>query len=347
MKKKRGWWGPSLTLGNVLTTQLFFDVGSSATRVVYQQKLVCHQPTCLSLHAPSQTVLEIGERAAKTQGKTPANIITVFPVRDGAVTHIPQMQGYLKALTQQALQQLEIPFSLSMTAVVSVPSSLSPVARQTWLRVFHESGFQRVRLVSKAQALYSHVQSEGETSPLTWIVDVGSQTTEIAAFSGSEVVSAHSLEFGGDHLTQALQELLQTEYQATLSMASTEQLKKHQRNLQLSEGEARSAHKTTVKASDMLSLQPRIVYLERYKVEAAFRETLQELLEGLRGFLSDISPEIRQQLLEQGCYLTGGSSQLSNIREYLQTELKTQVTLAKQPELDVIWGLAHLDHAKK
>lgn len=344
--KKAASWFPQLPWSQLLNTKLILDVGAYQTRVVYQRKLIWHQPTCLTYHAPSQSVLEIGQKALQAFGKTPKSVQVIFPVQNGQVSDVVITQQYLRAVLKAVLDKLELPFSLSSSVVLGVPASSSPVALQMWTRVLHESGFQGVKLIKKSQAVYEYVQTQGQALPYTWLLDIGSQMTEVAVFSGKEIISSESFEFGGHHYTTELQDLLRSEYQVTLGYLLCEQLKMQQRGLHFQPEYRSASHKTTVRVTDILSNEPKIVYLERNKVEEVWEKVSQDLVLALEGFLGRLSPDIVSLIQDQGLYLTGGGSQLNGLSEYLHQSLTTQVTVAKQPELEVVWGLATLADKK-
>jgi len=342
MKKNRGWLDQLSKLERFLNARFSIDVGSRYTRVVYKSKLIWHQPTCVTFHTPTQTVVEIGQKAWLAMGKTPNHMETLFPIRNGKVSEIQITLQYLRALQKMVLEQLELPFVLNISGVIGVSSSLSPVEIQTWKNVLHEGGFQRLRLVKKSQAIYTHARAQGKE--VAWVLDVGDQTTEIGAFVGEELVSSKSIDFGGQQFTLELQDLLRSQYQAVLSQAAAEAVKTQQRTLRLALDQGASkAAKSTIRASDVITHEPKVVYLERRQLEERFAALAGELLPVLQQFLANLSSETSRALMEQGLYLTGGGSLVSGLSEYLQTNLQTRCLLAEQPELDVVWGLAETD----
>ncbi len=342
MKKNHTWLTQFGSLRRLVKAGLWLDIGSQNTRVVYGNKLVWHQPTCVTLHVPTQTVLEVGQRALLSMGKTPEKIQVVFPVRQGKISDLAISQQYIRAVVKQVMALLELPFVFQLSGQAAVASSLSPVAMQTWTRVLHESGFHAVQLIRKSQAIQEFLRAQKQ--PLNWMLDMGAQTTELGIFLGDEVLQSHSLNLGGHDITTELQDLLRTEYQATLSYLSAEALKVAQHSLHLStEKSGLKSAKTTLRATDLVTQEPKVIYLDKQDLELHFGLKMKELVDEIKAILAQLSTEMRTQLLEGGLYLTGGASGLSGAKEFLESELKTTVTVARQPELDLVWGVVAAD----
>jgi rod shape-determining protein MreB len=80
-------------------------------------------------------------------------------------------------------------------------------------------------------------------------------------------------------------------------------------------------------------------------VRAALKKPLHDILNCLKQVLDQCDPELVADLVDRGLILTGGSSHLRGLDQYLADELNIPVRVEAQPERIVIRGAAIcLDH---
>jgi rod shape-determining protein MreB len=77
-------------------------------------------------------------------------------------------------------------------------------------------------------------------------------------------------------------------------------------------------------------------------VQAFVTEELAGLSDEIRRFTDRIPPQVRQAVMEEGIYLTGGSSQIPGIGEYMQKQLGCPVHVSKEYELCTASGLRQI-----
>lgn len=332
------------TWSSWLNANLYLDVGSSVTRVVYQNKLVWHQPTCLAIETQSGNVVQVGQTAFNILGKVPNTISVTFPVQGGQVSNLDHMQKYLESVLHVITPQLGLPFLINVKANLALPISTSPVESQNWAKALKAGGFQTVSVWPKPQALYHSALKSKIPQDYLCVIDIGANTTEIAAFAQGQLFRAQTLPFGGSLYTQELENIVRSEYQGAGSWIQMEKVKLQQRGLSLLPDAKVSTHKTSLRVTDILTRNPKAIYVERGAIEAQFRTVSHRLLDMIQEFLGQLPSEVSTALLERGVYLTGGGSQLSGLSEFLSFHLKLPYILSTQPDLDVIWGLADINH---
>lgn len=344
---------PSMSLIHQLRTwsswlhaSLYLDVGSSMTRVVYQRKLIWQQPTCVAIEKHSGTVISVGKKAFDILGKVPESMAVVFPVETGQPSNLEFLQKYLEGILQAITPQLQLPFLVNVKATITLPISTSPVESYQWRKVFRSAGFQSVAILPKPQALVTSISKTKVPQDYVCIIDIGAETTEVAAYAQGQLFKAETLRFGGKLYTAALETIVRSEYQGISSWVQLEKIKKQQRNLSYIPESKPTTHKTSLRVTDILSRNPKAIYIERAVIEAAFRTVSETLVSLVQDFLGELPTDVATALLERGVYLTGGGSLLAGLAEYLSYQLKLPYLVSDQPELDVIWGLTELQADK-
>lgn len=334
------------TWSSWLNANVCLDIGSSMTRVVYQKKLVWYQPTCLAIENQSGAVVEVGQTAFNSMGKVPHTVSVVFPVHKGQVSDIDQMQKYVHSLLQLIQPQLGAPFLINVKAQLTVPIATSPVESQNWTRVLRLGGFNKVVLWPKPQALYYSAAKAKVPQDYLCVIDIGAETTEIAAFAQGQLFNAQTLDFGGRLFTEELETLIRSEYQGIGSWGQLEKVKTQLRGLSYLPDRKSSGHKTSMRVTDVLTRNPKAIYLERETVEARFEGVCRLLGDLIQEFLGQLPSEVATALLERGIFLTGGGSALAGLPEFLSDYLKLPYIESDQADLDVIWGLTDAARTK-
>ena len=71
----------------------------------------------------------------------------------------------------------------------------------------------------------------------------------------------------------------------------------------------------------------------------ALAELFQSIVDSIKIILERTPPEISSDIYKSGLYLTGGSSRIQNLGQFIYDELGLKVNLCEEPESTVIMGL--------
>lgn len=321
---------------------ILFDIGSSNTRVCIDGKVAFSEPTCIAIHTKTQAVLAIGTKAVSLLGKTPKNIIVVFPIKSGVVASEVYVHLFLDTVLQQ-LAVLDVVSSLfGLKGIAAVPSDLSPVNITTWKKVFQKANVQEISCIEIAKALYTHIAGPKALTHSICIVDVGGQKTDISVLSAGEIVVARTYALGGVDCTEIVQDTLYEKESFVLGWQSAEKAKKemiHITNKKIKE-------KTLVlRGKDAHHHVAKTIQVKSSLFEKEMEFFAQTLVENIRHFFSLVPPELAASTLERGIYISGGGAVLQGLKEYIETELKTEIVLVSEPQQAGIKGLMALSKA--
>lgn len=172
-----------------------------------------------------------------------------------------------------------------------------------WVVALQEAGFRVASISSNILSLLSWMKEGGAFTglgPVAWL-DIGSHHTFLYIVSGGKIGFIRDLEIGGDTMTQALTRPLATEQgELKLSVQEAETLK---RNYGFPLGEQIQGER--VNASQMVSLM---------------RPLLERLASEVRRSLDYYQTEFGGHEVQK-IYLSGGSSQLKHLAEFLTEKL--------------------------
>lgn len=352
-----------------LPKAISMDLGSSFTRVKIDHKIVFHDRTCIVFDEKTQEVVAIGQAAEVFQGRVPAGMKLVRPIRQGKVNDIMAAQLFLKAVLQKVNQpygNLPLPF-ISQPLSVAVSANTSQVQKELFRHFFrdlHAHAF----FTPKATALFASVLTPAMKSGVWCCLDIGGSTSEVAIWSNGQVLVQQTLAVGGDHFTKQVLSVTKKKYQAEIGWLTAEQIKKNilcltgklatvvttseeesgtlvkSRRLKNKEMVADTdtnigPGKLTIRARSSVTDLPTTLVISAEPYMKPLEEVAQELVWLLKEAIQDLSPELLSSFLENGLLLTGGGSLLPGLANYIEQQLQATVIPSAHPREDIIRGL--------
>ncbi|MDQ5951383.1 MAG: hypothetical protein QG639_660 [Patescibacteria group bacterium] len=319
---------------------LVFDVGSSFTRVSKGEKIVFEEPSCLALRRDNESVVAIGKKAYQLLGKNSSQIDVVFPVQYGASASPKQFNYFMKVLAEklETSRTWLSQFSPN-TVVVAVPDALSPVERSQFLKAFTSTHIGKVVPVSAGLSAATNLKRlDSSGSPLC-LVHIGGQTTQITVIAAGEIISAAKFPLGGMMFTEVVQDTIRNKEHCGVSWHLAEMVKKEIAYID-SQILARSSKqkKMSVQGKDITTQLGKTVVVASEDFVPGFEVVLADLLINIKLFFSQLPTDIATTAIASGLVLTGGSSQLVGLAEYLSAELQTETFVSSNPEQDVLQG---------
>jgi cell shape determining protein, MreB/Mrl family len=332
-----------------LCPDLGIDLGTVNTLIAVRGSgVVLDEPTVLALEKKTRKILgrgaAIGKLARQMVGRTPENIVPVYPVRHGVITDFELCEAMLRYFIQKAARQGG---GMRPRCIVSVPSEISAVEKRAVYNSIERAGAGRIYLIEKAKAA-----SIGAGLPISeplasMICDIGGGTTECAVLSLGEVIASRSIRIAGNDMDEAIIESLRQNYSLRVGRPTAEQIK-------IEIGSAAPLdHELSmeVRGLDTMSGIPRKAVITSEEVREALSECLWKILHCVKATIEQCDPELIGDLAETGLVVSGGGALLRNIDQYLREHLGIPVRIDPEPLTTVARGTAicldHLHHWKK
>lgn len=313
---------------------LYLDFGSAQTKILFQKTVVWQQPTLLAWHTNRQSVVAVGEQAARFRGKTAEFVELVEPIQEGVVADLFAAQAYLQTVWKELQHRGISPGLIAPRCWCAVPATMFPVEIEQLTAVIRASGFPSVRLIKKGLAMVSLPELR-QISQAHVIVDLGAETTEMSAFMGNQPLQLQtSLKSSGNQLTQLLVSHLNQNHHIQISVQTAEKLK--QQLLVLVPSQTATL---TVRGKDAVTNEMSTFKVTAVMCDVVYQAWLESLVTALKQVLMTLSAEVVTQIGEQGIWLTGGGSLLPGLPEMLAEHIGIPVLLAKNPELALVNSL--------
>jgi rod shape-determining protein MreB len=312
------------------------DLGTANTLVNVRGKgIVINEPSYVAIDKRTRKPIAIGVTAKEMVGRTPMNVVTVRPLRDGVISEFEITQAMLQYFIYKAHQQTIVPLPRPRV-VVGIPSGATEVEKRAVYDAAAAAGAREIYLIEEPRAAAIGAGLSVSDIRGNMIVDIGGGTTEVAIISMGGVVVSRSLRVAGDELNEDIIQYVRNKYNLFIGERMAEQVK-----FQIGSAFPLPTEKTmAIRGRNLVTGLPESLEISSVEIREALSSSIKVIVDTIRDALDEAPPEIGADLIETGVTLAGGSSQLQGLDERLANDLKLQVRVADDPMTCVARGAA-------
>jgi len=311
------------------------DLGTVNTLVyVSGRGIVLEEPSAIAVDRETGGVVAIGDAADALTGKEPQDINVIHPLRDGVIADleasVAMLQGFLrKVRLRRGL--------LRGSAVVCVPSGATWVERRSLIAAVEAQRPRcRVKLVDEPVAAAAGAGIGLTDGTGAFMVDIGGGTTEAAVLAGGHVVRSRSLRLAGNAMDDAIMHAVKTELGLLIGRNAARSLKM---TLGLGEG---AAEWMEVVGVDAGRRTPRVEYIPGRLVAEALGHTVAAIADSAQEMLSDIPPNLAEDVVRGKIRLAGGGALLPGLASKIEAVADIPAFVVDDPLRCVIRGAAEI-----
>lgn len=316
------------------TAEIGIDLGTANILIYSKTKgIVLNEPSIVAIDMNTKQVVAVGAEAKEMVGKTPKNIVAIRPLSDGVIADYDVTAQMLKSLLKRVHKKMGISVR-KPTVVVCTPSGSTSVERRAIHNAITSYGAKHVHLIEEPIAAAIGAELPVDEPLANVIVDIGGGTSEIGIISFGGVVSSKSVRVGGDKMDAEITQFIRKHYNILVGERTAE-------NIKMEIGNAKPDHEEEsmeVRGRDMVTGLPKTVTVTSTEIHNALKESLQQILEAIRSTLENCPPELSGDIVDHGIVLTGGSSLLKGMQEWLSDEIIVPVHIAPNPLESVAIG---------
>jgi rod shape-determining protein MreB and related proteins len=318
-----------------LRSGVAIDLGTVNTLVsVAGRGLVVEEPSAVAVDRATGRVAAVGHAADVLAGKELLDIEVIHPLRDGVVADLEAAATMLQAFLRRARLHRRL---LRPLAVVCVPGGATEVERRSLAAAVAAMRPRcAVWLIDEAVAAAAGAGFDLAAGSGAFIVDIGGGTTEVAVLAGGHVVRARSLRLGGNAMDEAIARAVKAELGLILGRDSARRLKM---TLGLGEDVAGTAE---VAGVDAASRTPRVEQVPAWLVAAALEQPVATIIDSVRELLSDIPPNLAEDMVRGKIRLAGGGALLPGLASRIETAAGIPALVVDDPLRCVIRGAAEI-----
>ncbi len=316
----------------MFATALAIDLGTANTCIYAAGKgIVVNEPSIVALNVNTANAEAIGAEASQMLGRTPANITTIKPLKDGAIANYDAAEKMLAHFMKKAHRHA----AWSRPRVlIGVPPEVTQLEKRAVKDSVYRAKARHVHLIEEPLAAAIGVGMTISEPAGNMIVDIGGGTTDIAVISLGGVVHGKSLRVAGEAMNEAIVLYMKKSRDMLIGERTAEQIKMEVGSAAPLDGEL----SMEVKGRDLLRGVPRTVTIRDGEIRDALAPTVRTIVQAIREALERIPPEISSDIYDRGIVLTGGGSLLKKFDERLREETELPVHMAEDPFSSVVTG---------
>ncbi len=320
---------------------LAIDLGTANT-VVYLRGhgVVLAEPSVVALETIDgvRRVRAVGNEAKLMMGRTPDNVETIRPLRNGVIADLDVAEQMIKHFVAKARKSVSARLRGSPEIVLCVPSGSTMVERRALRDAASNAGARKVWLIEEPMAA-----AIGANLPVTnpvgsMVVDIGGGTTEVGVISIGGLSTALSVRVGGDRMDEAIGAYVRRRHNLLIGEATAERVKMEVGAAQPCQCTGKDGESMSVRGRDIARGVPREIEITRNEVAEALTEPVSQIVDAVRKALENTPPEIAADIIDDGIIMTGGGSLLSRIDAVLSEETGLPVRVADSPLTCVAMG---------
>ncbi len=309
------------------------DLGTANTLVHLKGKgVILREPSVVAIQNNTGKILAVGEEAKEMIGRTPGNIVAIRPMKDGVIADFDVTQAMLRYFISKALEKTN-PF-IKPRVVISIPTGCTTVEERAVREAALAGGAKEAYLIEEPMAAAIGAGLPVHEPTGNMIVDIGGGTTEVAVISLGGIVTAKSVRVAGDNMDEAIIQHLKKNYNLLIGERTAE-------NIKISIGSAiwdGPEDHYEVKGRDLVSGLPKTIRVSSREIQQALKETVDQILEGIKVCLEKTPPELASDIMDRGIVMAGGGSLLRGLDKMISQETEMPVYVCEDPLLAVARG---------
>lgn len=275
-----------------------------------------------------------GDNAFNMYEKAPANIVISYPVTNGVIADINNMQTLLKCF----IQKMSNGSNKNSDFYIAVPTDVTEVEKRAFFDLVKDSNIKarKIMVVEKAIADGLGLDIDVMNSQGTLIVNIGFDTTEISILSLGGIVLSKLIKVGGQKLDDAVKNVIRREYNLIIGSKTAEKLKITLNELNDDTTEA------IVYGRDIVTGLPVERSIPTPLVHDCLKESFDLIIDNIKVILEKTPPELAADIYRKGLYLTGGAANAGHLKDMIHADTGLKVNLSDSPSESVVRGLAKI-----
>jgi len=326
-------------------SKIGIDLGTANTLVFLPKRgIIINEPTVVAVSLDDNRILAVGQEAKEMLGRTPETIIANRPMKDGVIADYRVTEAMLRYFINKALGNVRF---FRPEVMISVPGGITSTERRAVVDAAQAAGAKNAFVIKEtvAAAIGAGIPISSASGNL--VIDIGGGTTDVAVLSLGGVVNSTSVRVAGNKLDQAIIDYVRRKHGIAIGDRTAEEIKVNIGSaLPVQEEEMME-----IKGRDMISGLPKTVTVSTNGIVEGISEELKEIVKAVKTVLQDTPPELASDIIDKGMIMTGGTSLLKNLDQYIAQCVGVPCFVAEEPLLCVAKGtgvaLDNLDSYKR
>ena len=275
-----------------------------------------------------------GDSAFEMYEKAPDNINITYPLSNGVIADIQNMEMLVKYFISDLMKNNIKPADY----YIAVPWDVTEVEKRAFKDLIKEANVRakKVMVVDKAVADGLGLGIDVKNSQGVLVVNVGFDTTEISILSLGGIVLSRLIKVGGRKFDDAIKAAIRREYSLIIGGKTAEVVKTSLIDLEEQHMGA------LVYGRDIVTGLPVEREIPTILVDECLVEYFNTIIDNIKVILERTPPELAADIYRHGLYLTGGASQVNKLAQLMSKGTGLKVNVSENPMTSVALGLAKI-----
>ena len=319
------------SLRGLFSNDLSIDLGTANTLIyVRGQGIVLNEPSVVAIRqdrgsGSAKSVAAVGTEAKRMLGRTPGNITTIRPMKDGVIADFTTTEEMLKYFIRKVHKSRLL--RPSPRVLICVPCGSTQVERRAIKESAAGAGAREVYLIEEPMSAAIGAGLPVDEARGSMVLDIGGGTSEVAIISLNGIVYSNSVRIGGDKFDEAIINYVRRNYGTLIGEATAERVKKEIGSAY----PGNEVRELEVKGRNLAEGVPRSFTLSSNEILEALQEPLSGIVDAVKKALEQTPPELGADVAERGIVLTGGGALLKDLDRLIEEETGLPVIIAEDP----------------
>lgn len=321
---------------NKVATNVFgIDLGTSNIKIYnYHNNDILDEKNTIAIEGRKK-IAAMGDLAYDMYEKAPSNIDIRYPIANGVIADIESMQMLFKGMIERSGGKT----LKNSKYIVAVPTDITEVEKRAFYDLVRMSNVRekKIMYVEKPIADAVGLGLDVNSAKGIMVVDVGADTTEISVISLGGIVLSKLLQVGGNHFDEAIQLAIKKQENFLIGRKTAEFIKK-----ELTSNDDGYEKTINVFGRDIVTGLPMEHEISSKLVLESIIELLYTIVDATKMILERTPPELSSDIIENGIYMTGGSSNIMELAKIMAKETELDANICDAPQECVVRGIARI-----
>lgn len=313
---------------------LCIDVGSGFT-TIYKKNcgVVLREPSVLLMSNSGKNLklISVGAEAQKYCGKLTSDQVLVRPIVDGVIKNVELTKKMISYFLGKIVKFKMVKPIIKI--IVCLPTSLTSEQYEDYKKVFYSIGFAKIDFVYNTVCCSLNDNQYFTLGKANLIVNIGAGKTEICSIVNNKIISACSVNVGGNLLDKKIAEHLAKTRGYLVSQNIANKLKHEIGSLYETDT---SSMEVTVQ--DASTQSPITAIITAQELLNPIYEVYFKIMQTVQVFLNNCSPEVAQDVKQEGIIFCGGGSLITGLEKFFKKVLGISGFVVDNSEIFAVSG---------
>jgi len=319
-------------IGN-FSTDIAMDLGTANTLVyIKDEGVVLNEPSVVAVSDNGEKVEAVGNEAKQMFGRTPGNLQTIRPMKDGVIADFNVTNRMITYFIKKVIKKN---WFIKPRIMIGVPTCITQVEKKAVIEAALMSGVREVHLIEEPMAAAIGANIPVHKPEGNMVIDIGGGTSDVAIISLSTIAYGESVRLAGDAIDESIVRYLRLQHNLNIGIFEGERIK-------LEIGSAYpelETLSTEVKGINVQTGVPTSITIFEDELREAIQEPILTIISTVMKALEKIPPELSADIHSNGIYLTGGGALIRGLDKLIEEQTTLKVYKPDEPLLGIVKGV--------